>query len=54
MMQSCWKTDTDERPQFSDIRQMFAALLEKNAEYSGYLQLGCVNEENATIEQIKM
>jgi hypothetical protein len=45
-MQSCWRTEPDERPKFCNLRQCFDKILTENAEYYGYLQLVIENDEH--------
>lgn len=44
-MQTCWKANANERPQFADICLIFAAILESNAGNYGYLKLVAGNDE---------
>lgn len=39
LMTMCWMANANERPQFADIRQTFAAMLEKNGGNYGYVKV---------------
>ena len=45
-MQSCWKTDANERPSIADIRQQLEKIFERNREHYGYIPITGENEEN--------
>ena len=54
LMQLCWQSDSNRRPQFVDIREIFASILEKKAVNYGYIALKSVdNEDNEQVIEIE-
>jgi hypothetical protein len=55
LMQSCWRADANERPQFADIRQQFDRILEQIGDNYGYLPLIVENvNDKSDIEHSKV
>jgi hypothetical protein len=55
LMQSCWRADANERPQFAAIRQQFDRILEHIGDNYGYLPLIVENtDDKSDIEHSKL